>query len=82
VTPYEVHAIRYATVARRASENFLGGDPHETGARMDYFVWLVRNAERTVVVDTGFNAAAAVRRKREVLRSPAEGLSLLGVDAA
>ncbi len=82
MTPYEIHAIRYATVARRASENFIGGDPHEAGERMDYFVWLVRNAERTVVIDTGFNAAAAVRRKREFLRSPAEGLARLGVDAA
>jgi glyoxylase-like metal-dependent hydrolase (beta-lactamase superfamily II) len=82
MTPYEVHAIRYATVARRGAENFIGGDPHESGAHLDYFVWLVRNAERTVVVDTGFNAAAAVRRRRELLRSPAEGLGLLGVDAA
>jgi glyoxylase-like metal-dependent hydrolase (beta-lactamase superfamily II) len=82
MTPYEVYAIRYATVARRAAENFIGGDPHETAARLDYFVWLVRNAERTVVVDTGFNAAAAARRGREFLRSPADGLALLGVDAA
>lgn len=79
---YEVYAIRYATVARKSSENFIGGDPHETGARMDYFVWLARSASRTFVIDTGFNAAAATRRKREFLRSPAEGLKLLGVDAA
>jgi len=82
MTPYEVYAIRYATVARRAAENFIGGDPHEAAARLDYFVWLVRNAERAVVVDTGFNAAAAARRGREFLRSPAEGLALLGVEAA
>jgi len=79
--PFEVYAIRYATVARKASENFIGGDAHEAGARMDYFVWLARNAARTFVIDTGFNQAAAVRRKREFLRSPAEGLRLLGVDA-
>ena len=81
MTPFEVCAIRYATVARRAAENYIGGDPHEAAARMDYFVWLVRNAERMVVVDTGFNAAAAARRKREFLRSPGDGLRLLGVDA-
>lgn len=80
--PYEVYAIRYATVARRSAENFIGGDAHESGARMDYFVWLARNAERTFVIDTGFNEAAARKRKREFLRSPAEGLRLLGVDAA
>jgi glyoxylase-like metal-dependent hydrolase (beta-lactamase superfamily II) len=80
--PWEVFAIRYATVERRASENFIGGDPHEAGARMDYFCWLVRTPSRAFVVDTGFNEAAAKRRKREFLRSPVEGLKLLGVDAA
>ncbi|MEP7242519.1 MAG: N-acyl homoserine lactonase family protein [Gammaproteobacteria bacterium] len=79
--PYEVYAIRYATVERRSAENFIGGDAHESGARMDYFVWLVRNASRTFVIDTGFNQVAAGRRKRDFLRSPVEGLALLGVDA-
>ena len=31
--PYEVFAIRYATVARRSADNFIGGDAHESGAR-------------------------------------------------
>ena len=74
--------IRYATVARRQSENFIGGDAHEAGERMDYFVWLARNAFRVFVIDTGFNEAAAHRRRREFLRSPVEGLKLLGVDAS
>src|SRR4029450_4768348 len=80
--PYEVFAIRYATVARKSAENFIGGDAHETGGRMGYFGWVGRDAERTFVVDTGFNEVAAAKRKREFLRSPAEGLRLLGVDAA
>ncbi len=82
IEPYEVYAIRYATIARRSSENFIGGDPHESGARMDYFVWLVRNGARSFVVDTGFNEQAAHRRKRDFLRPPTEGLAMLGVDAA
>jgi glyoxylase-like metal-dependent hydrolase (beta-lactamase superfamily II) len=80
--PFEVYAVRYATVARRAAENFIGGDPHEAATRMDYFVWLARQTGRTIVIDTGFNEAAARRRKREFLRSPVEGLRLLGVDSA
>lgn len=78
---YEVYAIRYAHHERRASENFLGGDPHDGPMPMDYFVWLLRNRDRTVVVDTGFNATTARKRKRRFLRSPAAGLKLLGVDA-
>ena len=80
--PYEVYAIRYATMARRSAENFIGGDPHDIATSLDYFVWLVRGANGTFVVDTGFNRDAGRRRKREFLRSPAEGLALLGVDAA
>ncbi len=80
--PWEVYAIRYATVARRAAENFIGGDAHESAMHMDYFVWLARRGKEAWVVDTGFNADAALRRKREFLRSPLEGLKRLGVDAA
>ena len=79
--PYEVYAIKYATLARTAAENFIGGDPHDTSMRLDYFVWLARTATRTVVIDTGFSESAGRRRKRECLRPPAESLKLLGVDA-
>jgi glyoxylase-like metal-dependent hydrolase (beta-lactamase superfamily II) len=48
---------------------------------LDYYVWVARNAARTVVIDTGFNEQAARRRKREFLRRPADGLKLVGVDA-
>jgi glyoxylase-like metal-dependent hydrolase (beta-lactamase superfamily II) len=81
VEPYEVYALKYATLARTAAENFIGGDPHDTSMRLDYYVWVARNAARTVVVDTGFGADAARRRKREFLRPPVESLKLLGVDA-
>jgi glyoxylase-like metal-dependent hydrolase (beta-lactamase superfamily II) len=78
---YEVHALRYARHERRAGENFLGGDPHDGPMPMDYFVWLVRDAGHTFVVDTGFNAEAARRRGRELLRCPSAALRLMGVDA-
>ncbi len=78
---FEVYAIRYAHHERNASENFLGGDPHDGPMPMDYFVWLLRNKDRIVVVDTGFNATTARKRQRNFLRTPAEGLALLDVDA-
>lgn len=79
---YEVYAIRYARHERNAGENFLGGDPHDGPMPMDYFVWLIRNNARTVVVDSGFNAATARMRKREFLRCPGDGLRLFDVEAA
>lgn len=79
---YEVYALRYAHHHRNAAENFIGGDPHDAPMPMDYFVWLVRDERSVYVVDTGFNAEAAARRGRELLRSPAQALGLLGVDAS
>jgi glyoxylase-like metal-dependent hydrolase (beta-lactamase superfamily II) len=79
---YEVFAIRYATMKRKASENFMGGDPHEEASDLDYFVWLVRNEKRAFVVDTGFSEEVGKRRNRFLLRQPVDGLRALGVDAA
>ena len=79
---YEIHAVRYARHDRRAAENFIGGDPHDGPMPMDYFVWVVRNDAHAFVVDTGFNAEAARRRGRELLRCPSAGLRQIGVDAS
>ena len=80
-TPYEIYAIRYAMRNANRPAHFVGGDPHDTPMPMDYFVWLVRNAERSIVIDTGFNAAMAKQRGRTLLRTPAEGLAMMGVQA-
>jgi len=79
---YEVFAVRYATREGQRRDHFVGGDPHDEPMRMDYFVWLIRNAHRTFVVDTGFHPEMAQKRKRDYIRSPKEGLALLGVDAS
>jgi glyoxylase-like metal-dependent hydrolase (beta-lactamase superfamily II) len=79
--PHAVYAIRYAHHARRASENFIGGDPHDGPMPLDYFVWAIVDARgKAWVVDTGFDAATGAARRREVLRDPAEGLRLVGID--
>jgi glyoxylase-like metal-dependent hydrolase (beta-lactamase superfamily II) len=79
---YEVFAIRYATRGGKRSNHFIGGDPHDAPMPMDYYLWLIRGAGRTVVVDTGFGAEVAAKRGRTLLRTPAEGLALLDVEAA
>ncbi|HLI65554.1 MAG TPA: N-acyl homoserine lactonase family protein [Caulobacteraceae bacterium] len=82
-TPYEVYAIRYARhEARTARMNFIGGDAHDGPSPLDFFVWVVRNDERTIVVDTGFDAATAAARGRALLTPVGEGLAALGVDPA
>jgi glyoxylase-like metal-dependent hydrolase (beta-lactamase superfamily II) len=79
IPTYEVFAIRYARRDGRRANQFIGGDPHDAEMPLDYYVWVVRNPDRTFVIDTGFTAQTAARRKREYLRPPSEGLALLGV---
>ena len=77
---YEIYAIKYAHHERTASQNFLGGDPHDGPMPLDYFVWLVRGEGGDLLVDTGFNAAAAARRQRQLVRPVEQALSLMGVE--
>ncbi|MGE0718470.1 MAG: N-acyl homoserine lactonase family protein, partial [Alphaproteobacteria bacterium] len=48
----------------------------------DYFVWAFVGDGRGFVVDTGFTAVVADRRKRQFLRCPIDSLGLVGLDAA
>ncbi|MBV9747062.1 MAG: N-acyl homoserine lactonase family protein [Acidobacteriia bacterium] len=83
IDPFEIYAIRYAHLGNRhAGENFLLADPHEYASDLDYFVWVLRRGGTSIVVDTGFGEEAARSRKRELLRSPAATLPLLGLDAS
>lgn len=77
---YEVYAIKYARLMRRSPDNFIGGDEHDTEMPLNYFVWLIRGASRTVVVDTGFGEEAARKRGRQILHPVVEGLQALGVE--
>ena len=79
---WQIHAIRYAHLTRRSPDNFIGGDSHDTPMPLAYYVWLLRNGARSVLVDTGFGAAMAARRGRSLLRPVAEGLAALGVTPA
>lgn len=79
---YEVLALKYAWRPARRADLFIGGDPHDAPATMDYFLWVVRNAERLIVVDTGFNQDMADKRGRTLLCTPVEALKLVDVNAA
>jgi hypothetical protein len=78
---YEIYALRYATRGGRRGEHFVGGDPHDAEMPMDYFIWLVKGARRSFVVDTGFPADMALKRRRTFLHSPLDSLSALGIRA-
>ena len=81
---YEVYALRYASYAgRQRRESLLRADPHLDGPMpIDFYIWVARNAARTIVIDTGFSTAEGLRRGRTITREPSACLALIGVDAA
>jgi glyoxylase-like metal-dependent hydrolase (beta-lactamase superfamily II) len=81
VEPFELFAIRYGRhTGRRATDNFIGADPHEAGSNLEYFVWVARRSDKVFVIDTGFNPTSAAARDRTMLRLPADGVRAIGVD--
>ena len=65
---YRVYALRYAMRDAKRTEHFIGGDPHDAPMPMDYFVWAAVNEDRAVIIDTGFTAEVAAKRKRKEAR--------------
>lgn len=80
---YEVFALRYAHFADRTQgTNLIFPDDHAAPMPLDFFIWVIRGDGRTIVLDTGFDAASAERRGRRWLRSPLDALAAIGVAAA
>lgn len=77
---YEVYAVKYADRMGTRGGMFVLGEPDDTPLRMDYFIWVLRNAERTVVIDIGCSREEMERRERNFLRCPTDGLRLIGID--
>ena len=73
---YEVLALRYATDQNRtARANFIVVDAHDVPMPLDYFVWVIRgpigaDSQSAIVVDTGMDATAVVRRPGRVIFDP------------
>jgi len=76
---HEVYAIRYGHHPRRSPANFIDGDPHDVLQPLDFFVWAIKGPSGVIVVDTGFDAAMAARRQRQMVKPVGEGLLALGI---
>lgn len=81
---YEVLALRYAerTAPSRRQIFLEPVDDHDSPIPLAYYIWVVRNAERTIVVDTGFNRETGEQRGCASMRLPREALAMVGIDAA
>jgi glyoxylase-like metal-dependent hydrolase (beta-lactamase superfamily II) len=79
---HEIYAIRYGHHDRKASENFIGGDPHDVLQPLDFYVWAIVGPKGVIVLDTGFDAAMGKKRQRELIKPVGDGLKAIGIDPA
>ena len=79
---WSVHALKYAERnTRTRRDSFIFDDDHAAPHDMDYFIWVLKNGDDVIVVDTGYDSAEGRRRQRPVLRDPGEALKAVGVSA-
>ena len=80
MTDWEVHAVKYADRnARIRGDSFIFDDNHDAPHAMDYFLWVLRKGDRTVLVDTGYDADEGAARDRPIRMDPAEALRPFGI---
>lgn len=81
---YEVFALKYGahSAGRTRRDSFmLATDDHAVPHPIDYFVWVIKNDQRTILVDTGFEEKEAALRGRKINAQPREILKHLGLAA-
>ncbi|MEO1732682.1 MAG: N-acyl homoserine lactonase family protein [Pseudomonadota bacterium] len=72
---WSIYALKYAERNTRTRADSFIDDPDPSAPhQMDYFVWLLDNGVRTILVDTGYDATEGARRGRPVLRDPVAAL--------
>jgi glyoxylase-like metal-dependent hydrolase (beta-lactamase superfamily II) len=79
---YEILALKYGEFSQRKRyESFISADDHAGPHPIAYFVWVIRNAKRSLLVDSGFDPTEGAKRGRKIDRLPAAALELIGLSA-
>ena len=77
---WEIYALKYADHnIRPRSDSFLFDDDHDTQWPLDYFIWLLKNDNHYILVDTGFDTKESEIRGRTLYEEPAALLARFGV---
>lgn len=80
MTEWQVHAVKYADRnARTRADSFIFDDNHDAPHAMDYFMWVLRCGDQTILVDTGYDGAEAEARDRPIRMDPVTALAPLGI---
>lgn len=83
VADWEIVVARYGRRTTSRSEVYLNYAVYgeaDGPIGMDYFVWIVRNADATIVIDTGFSRRGGDARGRETIIDPSAIFDEIGAD--
>jgi glyoxylase-like metal-dependent hydrolase (beta-lactamase superfamily II) len=80
VSPREILAVRYGTLRATKGDLYHELDSSEPQS-LDYFFWVLRYDDATVLVDTGFDPEVAARRGRSCICPPVEAVRRLGIES-
>jgi glyoxylase-like metal-dependent hydrolase (beta-lactamase superfamily II) len=78
---YSIYALKYAGPFVRATPLLVWFKDRDQLTTINYYIFVVRNAEETLVVDAGIRPEEAANRNTEGYVSPATVLARLGVRA-
>ncbi len=80
---WDVYALKYAVRSDRTRrESFIFDDHSNENHTIDYFIWVLKSGNSTIVVDTGYDYDEAKRRNRPIERSPSEALKSININAS
>lgn len=78
---WEVFALKYAERnSRTRAESFISDPHHDHQHDMDYFIWILRNGSKTILVDTGYDTQEGQRRDRAIQISPVDLVRQFGLE--
>ena len=78
---WEVYAIKYAERNDRTrNDSFIFDDHAHEQHSIDYFIWVLKNNDQIVLVDTGYDQEEANRRNRPIIRSPSKAIRDFGIN--
>ena len=78
---YKIYALKYAGPFVRTGAHLMWYRDWDTLEKINYYIWCIKGAGQTVVVDTGVTPALAQKRELEGYVNPAEVLARINVKA-
>jgi glyoxylase-like metal-dependent hydrolase (beta-lactamase superfamily II) len=77
---WDLYALPFARLEqRRVHDHFIVRDMHDGPMPVDFYVWVARKGEHTVLIDTGFGQQSAAKRSRPLTVDPVEALQRIGI---